>query len=109
LELLERNVNRTKTCLIWFNSCYQLYNVLSNLISADCSFYNCAYSVLSQLSRIISNNGGSHKSSIYQNVQACILQVNSTRIGIKLPVDMCVLRKIFIPTRNGPDFKHASQ
>jgi len=30
-------------------------NVLSNLISADFTFYNCVYSVLSQLSRIIPN------------------------------------------------------
>jgi len=30
---------------------------------------------------------------MYQNVQTCILEVNSTRIGIKLPVDnvYCVL------------------
>jgi len=45
-----------------------LDNVLSNLISADFSFHNCVYSVLSQLSRIIANNGDSHKSSMYQNV-----------------------------------------
>jgi len=28
-----------------------------------------------------------------QNVYACILEVNSTRIGIKLPVDICVMCK----------------
>jgi len=63
-------------------------NVLSNLISADFSFYYCVYSALNQLSRTVPNNGDSHKSSIYQNVQTCILEVNSTRIGIKLPVDI---------------------
>jgi len=62
-------------------------NVLSNSISADFSFYYCVYSVLSHLSRIVANNGDSHKSSMYQNIQTCILVVNSTRIGIKLPVD----------------------
>ena len=40
LELLERNVNRTKTCLVRFNSCYQL-TLLSNSISAEFSFYYC--------------------------------------------------------------------
>jgi len=42
----------------------------------------------------VPNNGDSHKSSMYQNVQTCILEVNSTRIGIKLPVDIvhCVIR-----------------
>jgi len=59
-------------------------NVLSNLISADFSFYYCVYSVLSQLSRLTANNGDSHKTSVYQNVQVCILELNSTRIGIKL-------------------------
>jgi len=44
--------------------------------------------VLSQLSRIVQNNGNSRKSSMYQNVQICILEVNSTRIRIKLPVDI---------------------
>jgi len=68
-------------------------NVLSNSISTDFSFYNCVYSVLTQLSRIIANNGDSHKSSMQQNVYACILEVNSTRIGIKLPVDICVMCK----------------
>jgi len=34
-----------------------LVNVLSNSISADVSFYYCVYSVLSQLSRIVPNNG----------------------------------------------------
>jgi len=28
------------------------------------------------------------KSSMYQNVQTCILEVNSTRIGIKLPMGL---------------------
>jgi len=42
-------------------------NVLSNSISADFSFYCCVYSVLSQLSRIVPNNGDSHKSSMHQN------------------------------------------
>jgi len=37
------------------------------------------------LSRIVPNNGDSHKSSMYQNVQTCILEVNSTRIGIEVP------------------------
>jgi len=54
-------------------------NVLSNSISAGFSFYYCIYSVLSQLSRTISNNGDSHKISLYQNVQTCILEVDSTR------------------------------
>jgi len=63
-------------------------NVLSNSISADFSFYYCVYSVLSQLSRIAPNNGDSHKCSMYQNVQTCILEVNRTRIGIKPPVDV---------------------
>jgi len=65
-----------------------LVNVLSNSISADFSFYYCVCSVLSQLSRIVPNNGDSHKSSKHQNVRTCILEVNSIRIGIKLPVDM---------------------
>jgi len=34
------------------------------------------------------NNGNSRKSSMCQNVQTCILKVNSTRIGIELPVDI---------------------
>jgi len=87
LELFQRHVNRTKTCLIRFDSCYQL-NVLSNSISADFSVYYCVYSVLNQLSRTVPNNGDSHKSSMHQNVQTCVLEVNSTRIGIKLPVDI---------------------
>jgi len=36
----------------------------------------------------VPNNGDSHKSSMHQNVQTCVLEVNSTRIGIKLPVDI---------------------
>jgi len=32
------------------------------------------------------NNGDSHKNSMFQNVQTCILEVN--RIGIKLPVNI---------------------
>jgi len=28
---------------------------------------------------------------MYQNVQTCILEVNSTRIRIKLPVDICIV------------------
>jgi len=70
-----------------FNSCYQL-TLLSNSISADFSFYYCVYSVLSQLSRIVRNSGDSHQCSMYQNVQTCILEVVSTRIGLKLPVDI---------------------
>jgi len=70
-----------------FDSCYQ-FTFKSNSISAAFSFCYCVYSVLSQLSRIVPNNGYSHKSSMYQNVQTCILEVNSTRIGIKLPVDI---------------------
>jgi len=50
-------------------------NVLSNSISAHFSFYYCVYSVLSQLSRIVPDNGDSHKSSMYQNVQTFILEV----------------------------------
>jgi len=48
---------------------------------------------------------------MYQNVQTCILVVNSARIGIKLPVDIvyCVSRKVFSPIRSALDFKHASQ
>jgi len=64
-------------------------NVLSNSISAN-FFLSlhlfCCKSVIRQLSRIVPNNGDSHKSSMYQNVQTCILQVNCTRIGIKLPL-----------------------
>jgi len=63
-------------------------NVLSNSISADFSFYYCVCSVLSQLSSTVPINGDSHKSSRHENVQTCILEVNSIRIGIKLPVDM---------------------
>jgi len=63
-------------------------NVVSNSISADFSFYYCVYSVLSQLSRIVGNIGNSHKSSMYQNVQTCILVAYSTRIGTTLPVDI---------------------
>jgi len=48
------------------------------------SFYNYVYSVLSPLSNIIPNNGDAHKSSMYQNVQTCILELNRTRIGIKI-------------------------
>jgi len=63
-------------------------NVLSNSISADFSFYYCVYFVLNQLSRTVPNGGDSHKSSMYQNVQTCVLEVNCSRIGIKLPVDI---------------------
>jgi len=61
---------------------------VNNSISADFSLYYCGYSVLSQLSRTVPNNGDSHKSSICQNVQTCILEVNSTRSDIKLTVDI---------------------
>jgi len=44
-------------------------NVLSNSISADFSFYFCVYSVLSQLSRIVRNNGESHKTSVSNSGQ----------------------------------------
>jgi len=84
-------------------------NVSSNLISVDFSFYICVYSVLSQLSRIIANNDDSYKTAVYQNVHGCILEVNSTRFGTKLPVDMCILCKVFTPTSNSPDLKHGSQ
>jgi len=77
-------------------------NVLSNSVPVDFSFYYCVHSVLSRLSRIAPNNSDSYKSSMYQNVQTCILEVNSTTIGIKLS-------KIFTPTRNALDSKHASQ
>jgi len=40
--------------------------VLRNSISADFCFDYCDYSVLSQLSRIVPNNGDSHKSSMYK-------------------------------------------
>jgi len=46
---------------------------------------------------------------MYQNIQTCILQVNCTRIGIKLPVYIMYYAKVFTPTRNALDFKHASQ
>jgi len=49
------------------------------------SVYHCVYAVLIQLSRIVPNNGDSHESSMYQNVQTCILEVNGTRIGIEVP------------------------
>jgi len=62
-------------------------NFVSNSISANFSLYYYVYSVSSQLSRIVPNIGDSHKSSMYQNVQTCFLEVTSTRIGIKLPVD----------------------
>jgi len=45
---------------------------------------------------------------MYQNVQTCILEVNSTRIGINYQLTF-VLCKVFTPARNAPDFKHASQ
>jgi len=38
-----------------------------------------------------------------------MLEVNSAGISNTRPVDMCVLCKVFTPTRNPPDFKHASQ
>jgi len=60
-------------------------NVLSNSICADFSFCYFVYSVSLQLSRIVLNNGDSHKSNTYQNVQTCILEVSSTRISIKVP------------------------
>jgi len=72
--------------LIQFNS-YSV-NVLSNSTSADITFYYCVYSVLSHSSRIVRNSSDSHKSSMHQNAQTCILEVNSTRIGIKLPFDI---------------------
>jgi len=50
-------------------------NVSSNSISADFSFYYSVYSVISQLSRTV------------PNIQTCILEVATTRIGIELPVD----------------------
>jgi len=81
-------------------------NVLSNSITVDFSFYHGVYSDSSQLSRIAPNNGDSHRRSMCQNVQTCILEVNSTRIGIQLK---CVLCKVFTPTRSALDFKHASQ
>jgi len=59
-------------------------NVLSNPISADFSFYYCVYSGLSQLSRIAPNNGDSHKSSMYQNVQTCNLEVKSDYLHLRL-------------------------
>jgi len=34
---------------------------------------------------------------MYQNVQTCILEVNSTRIGIKLPVD--IVQDLHSPTQ----------
>jgi len=52
---------------------------VGNSISAHVSFYYCVYSVFSQLSRIVPNKGDSNKSSMYQNVQTCILEVNITR------------------------------
>ena len=82
-------------------------NVWSNAIYADFSFYYCVYSVLSHLSRIVPNNGDSHKSSMHQNVQTCMLEVNSTRIGIKLPVDIVYCVRSLLP--HALDFKHASQ
>ena len=84
-------------------------NVLSISISADFSFYYCIYFLLSYLTRIVPNNGDSPKSSrpMYQNLQGCIFEANSTRISIKLPVD--IVYKVFTPTRSALDFKHASQ
>ena len=35
----------------------------------------------SQSSKLVPNDDDSHKSSMYQNVQTCILEVNNTRIG----------------------------
>jgi len=49
------------------------------------------------LSRIVPNNGDSHKSSMHQNVQTCILEVNSARIGIKLPVDIMYCVRSSLP------------
>jgi len=72
-------------------------NVLSSSISADFSFYCCVYSVLSQLSRTVPNNGDSHKRSMYQNVQTCILEVNSTRIVVELPVDIVYCVRSLLP------------
>jgi len=63
-------------------------NLFSNSISTDFSFSYCVYSALSQLSRIVPHNGDSHKSIMYQNVQTCILEVNSAIISNKLPVDI---------------------
>jgi len=34
---------------------------------------------------------------MYQNVQTCILEVNSTRIGIKLPVDIVYCVRSSLP------------
>jgi len=60
-------------------------NVFKYLDICHLSVYHCVYSVLSQLSRIVANNGDSHKRGIYQNVQTCILEIDSTGIGIKVP------------------------
>jgi len=46
---------------------------------------------------------------MYQNVQTCILEVNSTRTGIELPVNIVYCVRSSLPTRNALDFKHASQ
>jgi len=49
------------------------------------------------LSIIVPNNGDSHKRSLYQNVQISILEVNITRIGIELPVDMVYCVRSSLP------------
>ena len=73
-------------------------NVLSNSISADFSFCYCVYSVLSQLSRIVPNNGDSHKIVCTKMSKlSCILEVNSTRIGIKLSVDIVYCVRSSLP------------
>jgi len=59
-----------------------------------------------QLSRTVPNNGDSHKSSMYQNVQTCVLEVNSTTtVILNYQLTLC---KVFTAIRNPLDFRHAS-
>jgi len=47
--------------------------------------------------------------STYQNIQTCISEVNSTNIGIKLPVDIVHCVRSSLPQGKALNFKHASQ
>jgi len=43
--------------------------------------------------------GDSHKSSIYQNVQTCILNVNSTRIVLNYQLTFCIVKGLHSHTQ----------
>ena len=82
----KRRVYGKRALFKWVPQRFEAGAVAPNCLPGSAT--DCVHSGLSQLSRIVPNNDNSHKSSMYQTVQTCILEVNSTRIGIKLPVDI---------------------